>query len=433
VPAPPPPGGATAGSGGGAGTTGATGSGSGGSGGGSGGGGSEAPPPPEVPLYEGAENTIGISDDHVRLCGHAALIFADAFDVRPEDLNVYWTELNENGGVHGRSVSIIWKDDAYSPDNAVQSAQACKAENPFFLLSGIGFDQIPAVRNWAQANRMLYLHHMAHAPSPNHTYSYSYQPTVDEVGRAFGEHIAAAYGDDKIGIVWRQSENWEPGRRRGRQEFDRRGVDVVADLPVQKNQGVYSQQIFELRSQGAEVVWIWENALVAAQFVQQAHDQGYRPKWVVFPFQTTLDVLGERALDPTMDGVATWPAYVRGGYGEAFADQGLQAEVERFEAAYAEHRPGVKTNDLLWQVWLGNKTLHDALERCGRDCTRNRMAGVWQFGGRQQVAPGCAVDFGRDGSFGGHIGGFQFLTHETFRTSDGPGWKNVTWCRDHLA
>ena len=386
----------------------------------------------EARLYSGADNTRGITADGITLCGHAALVFAEAFDVRPADLNVYWDQVNEAGGVHGRKIAMSWEDDAYSPDRAVQGAEACRAKNPAMLLGGIGFDQIPSVREWAEANKMLYLHHIAVQPKKNYAFSFSAQPTVNDSGRAFGELIASRYGKKKVGVLWRQSENWEPGHRSGLETMKARGVPVVADLPVTNNQGVYSQQILELSRSGAEVVWIWENALAAAQIIQQAASQRYRPKWVVFPFQTTLDVIGENAYNPTIDGVATWPAYSPGGYGGAFAQFGYDEEIKRFEAAYRKYRPNTKLNDILWQTWLGNKFLHEVFNRCGRDCTRNRLAGVFEAGLNVAVNPGCAVNFARPNSAGNRLGGYQFTVLETFKAAAGPSWKTSVWCSEHL-
>ena len=424
-------------------TSGSSGGSSGGSTGGSSSGGSTTTgsstsggePPPEANLYNDDEKYIGITDDRIHFCGHAALIFAEAFDVRPQDLNVYWQQVNEAGGVFGREVTMSWKDDGYDPARAVQGAEACRSENPFMLLGGIGFDQIPAVRTWAEANRMLYLHHIAIAPDKTYNYSYSAQPTVDATGTAFGQHIATNYGDKDVGIVWRQSENWEPGRRLGKEVLDAEGVNVVADLPVQRNQGVYTQQIYELQASGAEVVWVWENALGAAEIIAQAENAGYHPeRWVVFPFQTTLDTTG---LVP-IDGVATWSAYTQGGYDGAFAEHGYDEEIERFEAAYAKYRSGIKTNDILWQVWNGNKALHDLLIRCGEDCNRNRMAGLFLSGLQTHVEPNCAADFAHPNSFGGHVGGHNFLLLEGYQeqpaTPRDPGarFRTIRWCSPDL-
>ena len=382
----------------------------------------------DAKLYSGAENTIGITPKLIRLCAHAALTFAQAFDTRPQDLNVYWQDLNTRGGIFGRSVEVTYEDDAYSPQNAVTAAENCKAKDIFLLLGGIGFDQIPAVRTWAEANKMLYFHHMAvEAGLKGKQYSFSGLPSVDATGVAFGEYIGSKYKDKKIGVIWRRSENWEPGYRTGKATLDRMGANIVADLPVNKDQSVFTQEIIALRDRGAEVVWLWENALVAAEFIQQAKNQGFRPhRWVVFPFQTTLDVVGPEPID----GIAAWSAFTQGGFKE-YSEHGYGAEIARFEAAYAKHRPGVKTNDILWQVWVANKAMHDMFERCGPNCTRNRMAGILLSGFKATVPPNCEVDYTRPDSFGGHLGGHRFFTMEA-TNRNGASFRTTAWCKEHL-
>ncbi|MFP5307977.1 MAG: ABC transporter substrate-binding protein [Actinomycetes bacterium] len=390
--------------------------------------------PREAPIYSASAKTIGISKDRVFLCGHAALTLASAFDTRPEDLNVYWEIVNAAGGVHGRAVEVDWVDDAYSPNQAVSAAETCKSRDPFLLLGGIGFDQIPAVRNWAEANQLLYLHHIATTPQTTGTYSFTLSPSVEQTGKAFGEHIARNYRSKRIGILYRQSENWAPGRAAGVAELKKRGITPTRDLPVTNGQGVYSQQLTELASAGVEVVWIWENALNAAQVIQQASQQGYRPTWVVFPFQTTLDVLNQAGgQTDRIDGVAAWPSYAPGGYGGAFPDFEFDAEIKRFEAAYAKLRPNSTPNDLLWQVWVGNKVLHDMLETCGPDCNRNRFAGMMLDGYRKQTKPGCLVDFSDPRSRGGHAGSFSFFAQQTFTRGSTAFWKTTRYCVSSLA
>jgi len=404
-----------------------------------GGGGSETPtpdptnspsgsPPYEANLYSGAENTRGITDELIRFCGHAALTLAAAFDTSEADLSVYWEELSGKGGIYGRDVEISWEDDAYSADTAVTAVTACADKDPFMILGGIGFDQIPGARTWAETNKELYLHHIA-VKADNPTYSFTLQPTVQQYGRAFGEYIASTYRGQSVAIVYRQSPNWAPGHQAGAEVLRANGINPT-EVPVQQNQGAYTVAINQIRDH--DVVWLWENALNGANFIQQAAAQGVRPKWILPPFQTTLDLIGNnRSLNPTIDGVATWPSYVPGGYGGAWSEHGLQAEIDAFEAAYAKHRPGTDTNDILFQVWVGNKVLHQLLLACGPDCTRNRFAGMLERGLQLRINPACTIDT-TGLSMNGRLGGHEFTVQESFATGGGAGWKTNRWCARSL-
>jgi ABC-type branched-subunit amino acid transport system substrate-binding protein len=429
-----------AGAGTGKGGKGAGGSGAGGtgSGGGAGGGGgntpSNTPQPGDATLFSAAQNRRGITDSEITLCGHAALIFAQAFDTRPEDINVYWDWVNKHeGGIFGRKVKVSYEDDRYDGAAARDAANTCKSRNPFFIIGGIGFDQIPTVRTWAEDNKELYIHHIAvGAGGENLQYSFTMQPTVEETGRAFGEFISAKHHGQSIGIVYRNSDNWQPGRATAKDVLKAKGERVVAEASVEKNQSAYSAQIVTMQQadagKGAQVVFIWENALGAAEFIKQSHNQGYHPTFVVFPFQTSLDVLGDDAMKSPIEGLGTWPAFKPGGYGGAFAEHGYDAEIKRFEDAFREMRGTVKPNDILWQVWLGYKQLHDMFKRCGQDCTRNRFAGLMLNGYKSLIEPNCVIDF----TVGNHHrGANQFITLAAYKPGDTPYFKTTQWCTPH--
>jgi branched-chain amino acid transport system substrate-binding protein len=384
-------------------------------------------------LFAPGADRQGITDTVINLCGHAALALASAFDTRVEDINVYWEDVKARGGIHGRNVNVSYEDDAYDPSLAVQAAERCKGRNPFFILGGIGFDQIPAVRVWAEQNKQLYMHHIAVGKGgDDKQFSFTSFPTVEQVGVAMGEFITAKHKGKKVGVVYRDSENWKPGYTTGLEYMRAHGVNPVASLPVQKNQAVFSAQVSQLNSQGAEVVWFWENALAAGEFIKQAHAQGYHPTFVVFPFQQTLDLIERDAFRSPIEGVATWPSYRRGGYTGAYAfpGTGYQEEIQRFEAAMAKYRPGVRPNDILWQVWLANKGIEDLFQRCGRDCTRNKFAGML-MAYKGTVSPGCPVDFPRGG---GHRGGWNtFITQEAYDPGGNvANFRTTGWCREHL-
>lgn len=379
---------------------------------------------PKVNLWPRSTNRMGITKDKIVLCGHAALTFADIFDTRPEDIRVYWEWVNDNGGIYGRKVDITFEDDGYRPDRAVEAAERCKAKKAFMLLGGIGFDQIPAVRAWNEQsqNRLLYLHHIARADYSKR-YSFSYLPTVEQMGSYAAKWILAKHRNDKIGVLWRQSESWQPGHKAFLSRLRQGGKRPVADLPVQKDQAVYTQQISELKARGAKTVFVWENALAATELVKQAKQQDYSPTWIVFPFQLTTDALGRDSLTPPMEGIASWLAYVPGRSSGPWGSYG--AEIRRFEAAQRKYGRAQKGNDILWMTWIAMKQLHQLLLDCGPDCGRNEAVALLISGRHKAVFPNCPFDFTRNQ----HVGGF---TANTFRAVNvqgyGAGWAPAANC-----
>jgi ABC-type branched-subunit amino acid transport system substrate-binding protein len=379
---------------------------------------------PDVNMWPADTAQMGFTDDKITLCGHAALTFAEAFDTRPEDINVYWSWVNDHGGIYGRNVELTIEDDAYRPDNAVQAAEKCKAKNPFMLIGGIGFDQIPAVRAWneQEQNHLLYVHHIARQDLSK-KYSFSFLPTVEQSGLLAARWIIAKHKNDKIGVLWRQSEAWQPGHKTFLAAAKRAGLNVVADLPVQKDQAVYSQQIAELKAQGADTVFLWENGLADIEVIKQAKQQDYSPTWVVFPFQVMTDTLKEDMLHPPVEGIAMWPAYVPGAKGGPFSP--YQDEIRRFEDAQRKYGKAQKGNDILWMTWLAMKQLHQWLLDCGPNCDRNRLVALLISGKEKAVPPNCPFDFTQNQHVGGFFGNIFKATNVS---GYGPGWVQTNTC-----
>jgi ABC-type branched-subunit amino acid transport system substrate-binding protein len=416
--------------GGGGGTAGAT----GGAGAGGGSGGSAAYLPG---LFTPAEDTKGITKDEIRICAHAALTYAAAFNTSAEDLNVYWTAVNAAGGIYGRSVKAFYENDNYTPTDAQKAATACLDKyDPFMLLGGIGFDQIPAVRNFAEQRRVLYVHHTATVNgSEGKQFSFTPLPTTEKMGELFAELAATRFAGKPLGIVKRQSENWEPGIDGFKRVAGQHGVRIVFERPVPQNKGSYLQDIVELQQAGAEVVWLWLNALESTTFIKQAKAQGFHPQFMVFPFNLTTQTLGNDALNPPLVGLSMHNAYSAGDFSGPFA--AYADDMRLFEAQYAEHRPNVDVGgvggDLLFLNWSSQKAMHHLLLACGPDCTRNRFLSVLQGFRGQATSSACPGDFTRAASAGGHRGGWSASVMEAYRAPSGAvNYRNAATCVEHL-
>jgi len=352
-----------------------------------------------TPLFTPAEDTIGLTPTSLRICGHAALTYAAAFDTSPDDLGVYWTALNEEkGGVHGRKVSLSFYDDAYDPIKAQKAAEDCIATKPFLMEGGIGFDQIPAVRNVAEQRHTLYLYHTATVKgSAGLKYSFTELPSVERVGEGFAQLAGSKFRGKRIGIVKRLSVNWEPGVTAFKAVAKSYGLNVVpgAEREEKASAGNYSNSIALMKDKNVEVVWIWLNALETGEFIAQMKAQNYHPNVMAFPFNLTTQTLAVQSMNPPLDGVAMYPSYSKGDYSGLFS--GYASDMQEFERQYAKYRPNAKlegpAGDLLFLNWVGQKALGQQLLDCGRDCTRNKFVPLLQNYKKVPTPAACLIDF----------------------------------------
>lgn len=350
-----------------------------------------------APLFTPAEDTMGLTPTSLRLCAHAALTYAHAFDAKPENLDVFWKALNkEKGGVHGRKVSLEFFDDAYDPAKAREAAKKCIATKPFLMQGGIGFDQIPAVRNVAEQDHMLYLHHTATVKgSAGLKYSFAMQPTVERMGEGFAQLARAKYQGKRIGIVKRESVNWEPGVTAFKKVAKSYGLNVVAEQAEKASAANYANAIAAMMRAKADVVWVWLNAFETSEIIGQMKGQNYHPNVMVFPFNLTTQTLATNAMNPPLDGVAMYPSYSFQDYSGPFAS--YADDMKEFERHYRTYDPTVKlfgpAGDLLFLNWVGQKAIAAQLIACGRDCTRNKFVKLVQNYRKVPTSSACLLDF----------------------------------------
>lgn len=396
---------------------------------------------PIANLFRASEDRIGITKDEIRICMHAAFLLGDVFNNRKEDELVYWEKVNRSGGIFGRKVRVQFEDDAYNPNTAVTAAESCKSGRAFLILSGVGFDQIPQVREWAEQNRQLYFYTMAtQRGMKGKRFSFAMAPTIETVGRQIAQYLLSAHKGKKLAVLSRNSTNWDGALTSFKAELGRKGVKLVYEKKVDNGQD-YSAEIAQLRSAcpAADcVVYANENVLNFVKLYQQADLQGYRPLWFNYGFQLTNDVVADNPAatpthaKPAME--AWWPAPAFDLYNET--KQPWWNEVKAMRDAYGKfctdpcNKSPDELNDVDWQFWLAWKTLHRTFVKCGADCSRNRLVGMILAGYKDTLTPLCPVDWSRgDHHVGSHAAN---ILRAQAHTRWGSTWKQVHTCRERF-
>ncbi len=288
------------------------------------------------------------------------------------------------------------------------------------------------MRNYAETNHLLYLHHTATIEgSAGQKYSFTALPTVERTGEAFAQLAVEKFRGKKIGIIKRDSPNWEPGVVAFKKVARANGLKIVAEREVAANKGNYTDEILAMRNAGAEVVWGWENALISTQILKQAKAQNYSPNWLLFPFNLTSQTLGDDALEPA----ARRRRDVHG-VQQGRLQRQLRARTpttsKLFEEQYAKYDPDIDLGgvggDLLFLNWQAQKGLYDMLLACGKDCTRNRfvdiLTSLHASGPTQQRLP-ARLHPGRPATTGRTRWSFM----QTYKSPSGKvNWRNTKAC-----
>lgn len=140
-------------------------SGTGGPGGG-GGGGKKAPAAPQA----GPGDTTGVTESTIKIGVHAPVTGAAAIPATSFERGVgaYFEYMNKRGGFHGRKVEVVFRDDQFRPDVAVQRCrEMAETEKVFAIFGGAGSDQIEACARYAASAGVPYVSAGVHSASSN--------------------------------------------------------------------------------------------------------------------------------------------------------------------------------------------------------------------------------------------------------------------------
>ena len=101
-----------------------------------------------------------MTDEKIRIGIQAPITGAAPFPQNAFDKgkDVYWKYLAEKGGIFGRNVEVVFRDDQFNPSRAVQVfREMVEQEKVFVLMGAAGSEQITACARYANSMGVPYL------------------------------------------------------------------------------------------------------------------------------------------------------------------------------------------------------------------------------------------------------------------------------------
>jgi branched-chain amino acid transport system substrate-binding protein len=312
-------------------------------------------PAPAQPAQaaSGPVDRTGVDDKTIKIGVHAPVTGAAPFPQNAFDKgkDVYWKFLAEKGGVHGRNVQIVFRDDQFNPSRAVQVCrELVEQEKVFILFGAAGSEQITACARYANAAGVPYL-----SGGVNHQQS----PLL--VGL-----VKNRLGKSKLAIVINNTPALNETQRSITAEAQKAGLNIVRNSRIGKNASD-SELLSEanaLRTSGAEVVYILTSPVNFIKLATNAQAQAYTPVYVGPGVTNGLNIVAEAGCP------AIGAAKFLSPFPQLDAIDRLDPD---YKPAYAKHAGG-EADDIGLAEWGLNKTIHKMLEVNGRDLSRQSFA-----------------------------------------------------------
>jgi ABC-type branched-subunit amino acid transport system substrate-binding protein len=238
---------------------------------GGGGGGSAAP---------GVTKTSVKIGSHQPLTGPAAPGYSE---IAPA-AKAFFTYLNEHGGVNGRKIDLIYKDDGYNPTKTVSVVKQLVLQSKVFAIwGGLGTPTHTKVVDYLNSSRVPDLFVSSGCPCWDdggaHPYTFGWQPNYTIEGKILGQYIKQHFAGKKIGVFY-QNDDFGKGGLAGIQNQVPKSQIVSTQAYEPGNTNV-APQITAIQKAGADVLVDFTIPAYTALGQLTSFKLGYKPQIVV--------------------------------------------------------------------------------------------------------------------------------------------------------
>lgn len=319
-----------------------------------------------------AGDTTGVTDTtvtvgtHTPLTGPAAAGYASISAAA----SAYFDYVNENGGIHGRTIDYIVKDDGYNPANTQTVVrELVQQDEVFAILNGLGTAPHQSVLDFLNQNKVPDLFVASGSTSWNQPekYPYTFGFNADYVveGAALAQYAADEYPGKNVCMLGQDDDFGDEFLEGVQLALGEDGVTDVQRYSV-SNQDV-TAQIGALQSAGCEIVTLATINGFTALAVGTAAKLGWFPQWFASSsgadYPTLVGYLGEDLA----------PKLLQGFVGTNYSPMGDDDWVELFRQINADYNSDAPFDG---NTIYGMSVAHlfaEALEAAGEDPTRESL------------------------------------------------------------
>src|SRR5436305_7465277 len=169
---------------------------------------------------------------HTELTGPAAPGYSN---IAPASA-AYFRYVNAHGGVYGRKIKLIIKDDAYNPTNTVNVVHQLVLQSKVFgIFEGLGTPTHTKVVGYLNASRVPDIFVASGCPcwddGTKQPYTFGWQPNYTIEGKILGQYLKQHFAGKKIGVLY-QDDDFGQGGLKGIQD-EVPPSDIVSKQPYQ--------------------------------------------------------------------------------------------------------------------------------------------------------------------------------------------------------
>jgi branched-chain amino acid transport system substrate-binding protein len=293
----------------------------------------------------------------------------------------YFKYINSRGGIHGRKIRYVYKDDAYDPAQTVQrTRELVQQDQVFAIFNSVGTEHNLAIRPYLNQIKtpQLFVGTGASAIGGafrRYPWTMGYLTSFRGEGAIYGRHVAKAMPRARIAVLHENSDYGRDlltGLRKGLGAKANRIVGIETYEVTDSDQNA---QLARLKASGANTLMLFALPKQTIQAFIAADRLGWRPKVFVNavsvdPF--VMNVARSNTNNRTTQGAIT-TAFLKDPTDPALAkDPGVRL----YKRVMARYLPGKQNEVAHIYGMAAAHTMVGALRKAGKQLTRTRLIGA---------------------------------------------------------
>jgi branched-chain amino acid transport system substrate-binding protein len=317
-----------------------------------------------VPGVTDTEVTVGMTTP---LSGPAALWGTTALGAKA------WADyINDQGGVHGRKIKVILKDDGYNPGRAMANLTEMKGQI-FAVNALLGTAIINATKDFFPENKILLINAYADVriwakyPKDKLRYVFIGYPDYENEAEYLTTYAVKNLGAKKIALFYQNDDYGKmamEGVNLGLKKLSGQ-ASLVGTVPFEVTERALATQAQKLKETGADTLILYPTPTHGALILKEMAKLGYKPKVLV------TFTLG----DPIMFNIAGAEVW-EGVYPASPANSGVpgEKEVDRVIEILKKYDPKLAGKEYL-AVFGATSMMYlvEGLKNAGRNLTPETM------------------------------------------------------------
>ncbi len=311
--------------------------------------------------------------------------------------DAYFKMINDEGGINGRNVKFIFKDDAYDPSRTVPAVRELVQRDEIFAAAGgLGTATNMSVMDFLSENEVPWISPMSGATywtHPTKENIFTSFPLYFDEGDIMAKYAINDLGTEKVGIIYQNDDFGKSGLISAQSVLEEKGLDFTAALPVEITDTDLSSHVARLKESGAEVILLWVLPRQAAIILGSSAVVGFNPTWIASLVLSDMSLMHNITKGAWEGVLFNYPA-------ASMYNDTTNQQMMKYKEAYAKYYPDERWGTFSAAGFMWIEPLVEGLKKAGKDLTRasflEAMASIKDFKG----AAGIPISFSKENHLG---------------------------------